>query len=218
MRIQVRAKLLKWFDQNGRTFYWREHNDPFTILVSEIFLKKTTAQVVNKYLPEFIRLYPDIDKINRTDKETLIKFLLPLGLSKQRGQQIKELAKVIHDEYNGVLPNRKEKLLRIPGIGEYIAGALLSFAFHKPEPIVDTNVARIIVRVCGIQPSRCEARRSPEIWQVAREWIGKKGQESKIINWSLLDIGALACKAKNPIHDNCPLKRICSYYEKIDGA
>ena len=211
MLDEIRKALLGWFEKNGRTFVWREHPDPFTVLMAEILLKKTSAPAVNGFLPHFLERYSNMRKLHETPETELIHMLGPLGLSSQRGKQIKDLAMVLVQSYDSKIPCSREELLKLPGVGEYTAGALLSFAFGKPEAIVDTNVARVIIRVFGVKPSRYEARRSPEVWDKAKRLVSPQPKQAARINWALLDLGALICRPKNPSHHECPLKDYCIF-------
>jgi len=208
---EIKQELLKWFEVNGRKFFWRVNNDPYTVLIVEILLKKTTAGAVDRFLPIFLEQYPDIHTLHEGSLSDLQKMLSPLGLSEQRAMQLTSLVKVLVNSYEGKIPCNREELLKLPGIGDYTAGAILSFAYNKPEPIVDTNVARVITRVFGLKPSRYEARRSPEVWEKAKELVSAQPEQAARINWSLLDLGALVCSPKQPKHNNCPLKEFCTF-------
>ncbi|MFC1924633.1 hypothetical protein ACFLXA_04645 [Chloroflexota bacterium] len=205
------SELLQWFDKNGRVFFWREHNDPYTVLLSEILLKKTSAESVDRFLPGFLERYGTIKKLYRTSESELVSILAPLGLSSQKAKQLMELAVSLLKSHGSKVPNDKDELLKLPGVGEYTAGALLSFSFDIPEAIVDTNIARVIARVWGITPSRCEARRSPEVWDKARQLINKQPSQAARINWAILDLGALICKSRQPKCKECPLNAICTF-------
>ena len=205
----IRRRLLRWFRSNARTFHWRSTDDAYVVLLSEIFLKKTTAQVVERFLPSFLLLYPDVHLLARAKPEALKKLLQPLGLSSQRGHQLAALSKVIQKEHNCDVPADSESLLNLPGVGEYTANSVLCVAFGKALPVVDTNVARILTRVFDFRPSRVEARRSPEVWDIAQALVGRHGAEAKKINWALLDLGAAVCKARQPDCPDCPLLRLC---------
>jgi len=208
----IPASLLSWFATNGRSFIWRERRDPFIILIAEILLKKTSAPVVNRFLTGFLERYSTIEALGNATLQELQVVLAPLGLSNQRAKQLRGLTRTMVDLYGGIIPCSREELLELPGIGEYTTGAILSFAFGQPEPIVDTNVARVIVRVYGFKPSRYEARRSPEVWDKARELVaGQKSTDGAKINWALLDLGALICRPRNPNHTSCPLEEFCAY-------
>ena len=211
MCTKVWNKLIAWFDLNGRSFIWRERREPFVVLIAEILLKKTSANVVNQFLPRFLDRYSDMHALNDSTFEDLEEALAPLGLSAQRGKQLKSLAHALVQSYGGVIPNERDKLLQLPGIGEYTVGAVLSFAYEKPEAMVDTNVARIIIRFYGIEPSRYEARRSPEVWERAWRLVSQDSKRSHKINWALLDLGALICRSRKPKCDECPLNSNCAF-------
>ena len=208
---EVKRILLSWFKNNRRTFIWRQTSDPFTILIAEILLKKTQAIAIEKYLPSFLARYHGTHDLIDSPVKSIANTLAPLGLSQQRAKQLKALAEAISNDYRGSIPKDKEELLKLPGIGPYTAGAILSFAYGMPEPIVDTNIARIITRYYGIMPSHGEARRSPEIWVKAKEMIGTDGKIAQNINWALLDLGAMVCKNTKPIHEKCPLLESCTF-------
>lgn len=205
-------QLLQWFDEHGRTFFWRERCDLYTLLMAEILLKKTSADAVNRFLPIFLDSYGDIESLYEAPELELKHVLAPLGLASQRAKQMKELANFLVQFNNSDIPRSKEELLKLPGVGEYTAGALLSFSLGIPEAIVDTNVARIIIRIWGIKPSRCEARRSPEVWDKAIQLVNTQPKQAARINWALLDLGAMICRPKNPKHNDCPLKESCVFY------
>jgi A/G-specific adenine glycosylase len=211
MRTRVWNRLIAWFDRNGRSFVWRERREPFVVLIAEMLLKKTSANAVNQFLPHFLDRYGDVFALNNATFEELEGALAPLGLSAQRGKQLKSLARALVQSHDGVIPSERDKLLQLPGIGEYTAGAVLSFAYGKPEAIVDTNVARIIIRFYGIEPSRYEARRSPEVWEKAWQLADQKSKCSHKINWALLDLGALICRSRTPKCVDCPLKSDCAF-------
>jgi len=204
--------LLNWYRKNGRRFFWRIHRDPYTILIAEILLKKTGAETVNRFIPYFLECYKSVAEINEALEAELAHVLAPLGLSCQRAKQMKELASSLVQSYDCHIPCDKNELLKLPGIGTYTAGALLSFSFGRTEPIVDTNVARVITRVYELKPSRYEARRSPEVWEKATELVSAQPEKAARINWSLLDLGALVCRPKNPKHGDCPLKEYCIFH------
>lgn len=211
MLDQIRQELLKWFETNGRKFLWRTHSDPYVVLMAEVLLKKTTAGAVDNFLPVFLERYPGIHAIYEESCVSLQKLLAPLGLSNQRATQLKNLARVLVELHGGEVPCNKEELLKLPGVGDYTASAVLCFACGIPEAIVDTNIARLVVRLFGVRPSRYEPRRSPEVWEKATELVCQDGGQSKRVNWALLDLAAAVCKPRNPLHSRCPITRWCVF-------
>ena len=181
------------------------------MLIAEILLKKTTAGAVERFIPVFLARYPDPCSINKSTVEELKDLLAPLGLSMQRAVQIKNLAGALIRDHKGQVPSQLTQLLELPGVGPYIASAVRCYAFGGIEAPVDTNVARIIVRLHGISPSRHEARRSPEVWELASELVGQDTKTVREINWALLDLGAQICTAREPNCIRCPLIGECRF-------
>lgn len=213
----VRELLLLWFASEGRRFPWRESRDPFTVLVAEVLLKKTGARVVAKFLPGFLTLFPSASILASTSLERLEEVLGPIGLSRQRAEQLKSLGSALVERHGGLVPCCMDDLLSLPAVGPYTASAVLCFAYDRPEAIVDTNVARVVVRVFGISPSRYEARRSIEVWEAASAITQPAGEKARHVNWAMLDLGALVCKARKPACDTCPLMPHCSYFQTTKG-
>jgi A/G-specific adenine glycosylase len=130
----------------------------------------------------------------------------PLGY-KIRGQWLHGAALQVADRFGGAFPETLEDLRRLPGVGRYTAGAVMSFAHHRDAPVLDTNVARLLRRYFGI---RVKARaRTRELWQLAAAVIPRgKGY---LINQALMDLGAMVCRARNPRCAICPLRRGCPW-------
>ena len=209
--IKLRRELLKWFTGHGRSFPWRQSWTPFFVLIAEILLKKTTAYAVERFIPRFLARYPTPFSITESSVEELKDFLAPLGLSMQRAVQMKSLAEELIRDHGGQVPSQLSQLLELPGVGPYTATAVRCYAFGEIEAPVDTNVARIIVRFHGISPSRYEARKSPEVWELAGEIVGQDTKTVREVNWALLDLGAQICTARKPKCTRCPLIRECRF-------
>ncbi len=131
----------------------------------------------------------------------------------QRATNLQKLARVLVEKYNGKVPNNKEELLELPGIGFYIANSELCFAFGYDVPLLDTNIARIIERVFSVKVTG-EERKKSKVWDKIAEFIPEG--KSREYNYALIDFGALVCTAKNPRHNLCPLAGICDYYSSIN--
>ena len=209
--VNPRDELLKWFAEHGRSFSWRQSSTPFAVLIAEVLLKKTTAGMVERFIPGFLTRYPDPSSITESTVGELKDFLTPLGLSTQRAVQIMNLAGALIRDHKGQVPSELTHLLELPGVGPYIASAVRCYAFSGTEAPVDTNVARVLVRLHGISPSRHEARRSPEVWELASELVGQDTETVRKINWALLDLGAQICTAREPKCSRCPLISGCRF-------
>jgi len=214
----VRARLLRWFTRKGRDFLWRRETSPYVVLVSEVLLKKTTAPVVDRFLPNFLQNFPNVESLSKVPVRNLRRILQPLGLSSQRADQLRSLASAIVANYEGNIPTSRHGLLDLPGVGPYTANSVLCVAFDKAAPIVDTNVARIVLRVFGIAATRYEPRRCPSVWALAEAIAGNRAPVARRTNWALLDLGAVHCLAKAPICRRCPLRACCSYASRANGV
>jgi A/G-specific adenine glycosylase len=204
--------LLAWHSKNKRTFSWRNTNKPFSILVAEIMLQKTDVKKVSEVYDKFIEKYPTPESLASAELVELRKELALLGIH-QRVERLKKTAEKIISEYNGEVPSEKEELLKLPGVGEYIANAVMCFAFGKDVPIVDTNVIRLFERVFGVKSTKSRPRTDRMIWKFADQLIPKG--KSIDYNQALLDFAASICTSKNPLSGICPVKKICNYAKEI---
>ncbi len=200
--------LLAWHAENRRTFGWRKTNNPFHILIAEIMLQKTDVKKVSEIYDKFIEKYPTPQTIASAELAELRKELALLGIHK-RAERLKKASEKIVYEYGGEVPSEKEELLKLPGVGEYIANAVLCFAFGKDVPIVDTNVIRLLERIFGIKSSKARPRTDRQIWEFAAHFVPKG--KCREYNQALLDFGASVCTSKNPQSDICPEKTICCF-------
>ena len=200
--------LLQWFEENKRSFYWRENQlTPFQFLIAELMLQKTNANQVEKIFPEFIKKYPDLESLHRLSQEQLANILQPLGLFNRRARDLLKTVKFILEQ-GGTIPKTKKELMKLPGVGEYIANALRCFAFHEPVPIIDANVGRVIKRVFSF-PVKKAPSRDKKLNEFMEHLIPK--EHYKEFNLALLDFAALMCTPKNPHCEECPLIEICNY-------
>jgi A/G-specific adenine glycosylase len=197
-------KLLMWFSLNGRDFPWRRETDPYKILVAEKLLQQTTYGHVLKVYHNFFKKFPNARSLAKAEVPEIENAIRRLGFQRQRARQLKEIAQVIVNEYGGNVPSRKEDLLRLKGVGEYVANAVLCFAFGKDVAIVDMNVRRVVSRVFG--------------WKgVSDKEIAKrlcamlpKGK-AKEFNWTMIDFSSIICSRK-PKCKICFLNDLCLYY------
>ncbi len=204
--------LLKWYEQNHRDFPWREVSDPYAILISEILLQKTRAENVVTVFKKFIVKYPNANRLSTASFTDIRNEINKLGLHTQRALKMQNLAKILVEKHNGKIPNNRNELLELPGIGIYIANAVLCFAFNCDVPLLDTNISRIIERVFSVKVTG-EERKKIRVWNLIAEFLPEG--KSREYNYSLIDFGAKVCTARNPKHNLCPLIEICDYYSKI---
>ena len=201
-------QLLSWYRAYKRDLPWRATNDPYAILVSEIMLQQTQVERVKDYFTRWLEIFPDISALAQADEETVFKQWEGLGYY-ARARNLHHAAKLLCHG-NKEIPDSRDELLSLPGIGPYTAAAVLSIAFNKDEPLVDANVERVLSRYCNVA-SPVKSREAQEIfWQTVGELLpsGKAGE----FNQALMELGALVCLKKNPHCSSCPVRQGCQAY------
>ncbi len=207
IKKKLSEHLLEWYEKNKRDYLWRKKKDPYKILIAEIMLQRTKAdQVLPVYL-SFMKEFPVIQKLNEAGEDEIRKYFSRLGLL-WRAQLVKDLAKELMNRFKGKVPENRTELLSLPGVGEYIADAVLSFAYRRDVAVVDSNVCRIIGRVFDIK-AKGEARRDPKFRKIAQEML--PAGKARKFNLALLDFAALVCIPKNPKCHICPINDLCAY-------
>jgi len=202
--------LLTWWHKSKRDFQWRHTNDPYSILIVEMLLRKTTAQQVNGVYEALISKYPDVKSLSEADEDELRDMIKCLGIEHKRAKLLKEVSTVILKNYNGVIPSAQKELLELPGIGLYAANAILSFSHGQDVPMVDTNFVRVIKRVFDFKSSRARARDDKRVWEFAETLVPKgRGKE---FNLAVIDFAASVCQARAPKCEVCPLTSICVFF------
>ena len=199
------TRLLEWFSLNARSFPWRRETDPYRILVAEKLLQQTTYGHVMKVYDVFFEKFPDIQSLSQAKVSDIEDTIRRLGFQRQRARQFKKIGLTIVGKHSGEIPSTKEDLLKLSGIGNYVANAVLCFAFDKDEPIVDMNVRRVVGRYFGwkkIKDKEIEKRLGGLI---------PKGK-AKQFNWGIIDFSALICSRK-PKCRKCFLSDHCSYFQ-----
>jgi DNA (cytosine-5)-methyltransferase 1 len=206
--------LLRWYKKNKRDLPWRYSKDPYQVLVSEILLQKTDAPKVIPVYGNFINRYPDLNKLQQAGLSDVKKMLKGLGLL-YRAERLISTGNYLLIQHEGKVPSRRDQLIKIKGIGKYVASAVLCFAFNKHEPLVDSNIVRLFQRIFGYESANRRPRDDPSLWHLAKSLLPRRSV--KDYNYALLDFSALVCMARNPKHEICPLKTICKYYNRKKG-
>jgi A/G-specific adenine glycosylase len=207
--------VLAWAKSHLRDFPWRQPGArPYEVLLAELLLKRTTAAAAARAYVQFLTKYPTVIQLATATEKDLAQVLLPVGLHQQRAKAIPKLARYLIEEESGLIPALLDQLLKVPGLGPYSARAILSFGFNTPVAVVDANVERILGRVLqDVLPARSSARLLQE---VADALVPHEAHRQ--YNFALLDLGGLVCRYADPLHEECPLKDICDYYQQKKGG
>jgi len=198
-----------WSRGNKRDFLWRSPRcSPYVVLISEMLLRKTKAETVDRVIRPFFKKYPNPKKLANASTSEVIKTLKPLGLHRMRGKAIKVIGKRLSSiRYKRFLKDY-DNIISLPHVGRYVANAVLCLSYGKQTPMVDANIVRLMNRVFGIRRP-VEVHKADKLWDFVAELIprGKACQ----YNMAMLDFGALVCTPRSPKCGICPLTSICRY-------
>lgn len=205
---RFRRNLLRWFAGHGRKFPWRKASaSDYKLIVAELLLQRTRAETVASFFPQFVREFPSWKRLSSASRSRLQSYLQPIGLWRRRAASIQALAQEMVKR-RGRFPEDRDEIEALPGIGQYIASAVLLLCHDVPEPLVDVNMARVLERV--YQPRRlADIRYDPYLQSLARRVVACKS--SKEVSWAILDLAALVCVVDRPRCDVCPLATLCSF-------
>jgi A/G-specific adenine glycosylase len=209
------TRLLRWFRRNGRDLPWRRTRDPYKILVSEVMLQQTQVERVRNYYRRFLREYPTVRDLAAAEPARVRESWEGLGYY-ARAKNLHATAQTVARQYGGRFPRRLEEVMDLPGVGRYTAGAVVSFAYGEPAPILDTNVRRVLSRVFVRRRPASAAKLDRRLWVLAEAVIPPDRVWE--FNQSLMDFGATVCTARNPKCPTCLLRSICAFYQHKDGS
>jgi len=203
-----RSSLLTWFRSESKDWPWRRTRDPWAILVSEIMLQQTTiaSVIANRRFEKFLEEFPEIATMSAASENQILKAWEGLGYY-NRVRNLQKAARVVLDHFSGEFPQEASTLETLPGVGRYTAGAVSSFAFDQPAPIVDGNIARVISRLFKITLAIDSTLGQKIIWERAGELLDRKNP--RLFNSAIMELGQTFCSARNPSCLQCPVKRFC---------
>lgn len=207
----IATPLLTWYGENKRDLPWRRTKNPYAVLVSEMMLQQTQVNTVIDYYKRFLARFPSFEALAVAEEQDVLALWQGLGYY-SRARNLHALAKRVVAEYGGVLPDEAEALRALPGIGDYMCGAVMSIAFEKPLPAVDGNVLRVSTRVLNRHEDITKAKTRKEISAQVAEWMPKNAAGD--FTQAMMELGALICKPKNPSCDTCPLASHCAALAK----
>lgn len=199
--------LLKWYGEHRRAFPWREEATPYRIWISEIMLQQTRIEAALPYFDRFLTALPTVKALAKVEEGRLLKLWEGLGYY-NRARNLQKAAKIIMRDYAGELPASYEQLLKLPGVGEYTAGAIASTAFGIPVPAVDGNVLRVTARLLDFHGDVA----SPPVRGALRQAVcsmlpdGTPGE----FNQAIMELGETVCLPNAvPLCGQCPLAGDC---------
>ncbi|MEK6985945.1 MAG: A/G-specific adenine glycosylase [Candidatus Thermoplasmatota archaeon] len=206
MEPSHRRRLLAWYRRTRRDLPWRQTSDPYAILVSEVMLQQTRVEVATPYFLRWMERFPTLQALAAADEQEVMAAWAGLGYY-QRARNLQALAKQVVAKHGGRLPDAFAKLLELPGIGPYTAGAVASIAFGKRVPCVDGNVVRVASRILALRGPDSPALRR-RIEAAAASWVPERAPGDW--NQALMELGATVCLPRNPRCEECPVAAACA--------
>lgn len=207
--------LLKWYGREARDLPWRRTHDPYSILVSELMLQQTQVDRVLPKYEAWMKRFPDAATLSRAHTKTVLSIWQGLGYNR-RALYLHRIAQTVTRDLGGQFPRTREGLLELPGIGPYTAGAIMSFAYQADEPIVDTNVERVVGRIF-LGYDQLKDITEDKLWELSTALLPKRGKTYDF-NQALMDFGAMVCQARKPKCGECPMQQQCASYPSILDA
>jgi A/G-specific adenine glycosylase len=208
----VRSALVEWYEDDHRSFPWRETTDPYAILVSEVMSQQTQLGRVEEAWHDFLERWPTVADLAGADRSAVVAFWTDHSLGyNNRARYLHEAAGQVVGEFGGEFPTDPAGLQDLQGVGPYTANAVASFAFDNGDAVVDTNVKRVLYRAFA----EIHNTDDPDYESVANALM--PAGESRIWNNAIMELGGVAC-GKKPRCDeaSCPWREWCHAYQTGD--
>ena len=206
-RTAIARGLAAWYKKNQRDLPWRRTVDPYCIWISEVMLQQTQVKTVQPYYQRFIDRFPDVSSLARADLQTVLKLWEGLGYY-SRARNLYKAAGIIAADRAGRFPDSWDAVRRLPGIGDYIASAVLSIAFGEPRAVVDGNVKRVMARLFRVERPVNLPASHPLFQDLANQLLDKCHPGDH--NQAVMELGALVCTPRKPDCRRCPISGHCS--------
>jgi A/G-specific adenine glycosylase len=204
----TRPALLAWYDRNRRELPWRaapgERADPYRVWLSEVMLQQTRVEAVRPYFQRWLERFPTLAALAAADHDEVMKAWEGLGYY-SRARNLHRAVREVEQHYGGRVPDDPAAFRALPGVGRYTAGAVMSIAFDREEPVVDGNVRRVLARWQNL-PEPSDAA----LWAAAAELVC--GERPGDLNQALMELGATVCTPRSPRCGSCPVSHECAAF------
>jgi len=202
--------LTRWYAKHKRDLPWRRTRDPYKIWVSEIMLQQTTVNAVIAYYERWVKVFPTIYDLAKAPLQTVLKQWQGLGYY-NRAKNLHKAAGILINEHKGVIPKNPDTIRSLPGFGPYTTGSVLSIAYDIPLTIIDANVRRVAMRLLAL-PGIAGTKQDPQVNEYLLKVLPSRGAGD--FNQALMELGALVCRAKEPVCVACPVSKYCRAYKE----
>ncbi len=173
-------------------------------------LQQTQVATVVPYFQRFVAAFPTVEALAAADEHDVLRLWEGLGYYR-RARQLHRAARVIVDEHDGRFPRTLEEVGRLPGIGRYTAGAIVSIAYDLPAPILEANTVRLLSRLFALDGDVSSPAAQRRLWQLAEAILPPR--DCGTFNQALMELGSLVCTPKQPRCDACPVRKLCGAFQ-----
>jgi A/G-specific adenine glycosylase len=208
---RLRRQLLRWSAKHRRDLPWRRSRDAYRVWISEIMLQQTTVAAVIPYFERFLLRFPTLGALASADEHEVLRLWEGLGYY-SRARNLHAAARKVVAEHAGVVPSDVATLRTLPGIGRYTAGAIASFAYDRPAPIVEANTQRVYARLMAFREPADSTVARNAIWAFAERAVPARSAGD--FNEALMDLGATVCVPVNPRCEECPISSCCQAFRE----
>ena len=209
-------ELEEWYEVNHRILPWRETEDPYKIWISEIILQQTRVAQGMEYYHRLVTRFPDIQSLAKAEEDEVLLYWQGLGYYSRARNMHKAAQQMKNHEIfqlsNVVCQKLKDEeifsaLRSMPGVGDYTAGAIASFAFNLPYPALDGNVYRVLSRLYDCEIAFDTTQGKKHFRKLAEDLLDR--EQPRLFNSAIMELGALVCLPTKPMCDECPLRTWC---------
>jgi A/G-specific adenine glycosylase len=197
----VRAGVLAFFDAHRRDLPWRHSTDPYRVWVSEVMLQQTRVETVLPYYERWLERFPTLDHLAEAGIDDVLVLWQGLGYY-SRARNLHRAAREVRERLAGALPQERETLLSLPGVGRYTAGAIASIAFGRAVPAVDGNVRRVLHRILDEGDLPASTLETAAARLVPADRPGD-------FNQGFMELGSTVCTPRSPSCGSCPISEAC---------
>jgi len=207
---EYRFQLAKWYQENRRPLPWRATADPYRIWVAEVMLQQTQVATVIPYYAAFLSAFPDIDRLATATETEVLKVWEGLGYY-SRARALWQAARIIRERYGSRIPDDITLFRQLPGVGAYIAAAVMSIAFGQPMAVLDGNVRRVLARLCCVGQPVNKPAAVRELTRLSQQFLDTDSPAD--YNQAIMELGALVCRPRHPRCDSCPVAVFCCAWQ-----
>ena len=206
----IYSRLYEWYEMNHRILPWRETEDAYSIWLSEVILQQTRVAQGMEYYMRFVNRWPTVEALAAAEESEVLREWQGLGYY-SRARNLHKAAQMIVANHWTPFPTRFEDIRSLPGIGDYTAGAIASFAYDLPYPAMDGNVYRVVARLLDIDEP-FDTTAGKKLFHKQIESLLDR-EHPRLFNSAIMEFGALHC---TPVLGDactaCPLQSVCQGY------